>query len=348
MLDKEQVAHVKAERDVLVEANSEWVVKMFYSFQVPHYTHVLKPQDPINLYLIMEFLPGGDMMTMLIRYDTFDEETSAFSPTPTVLFYLWICNIHIGICNKDIGLVPNASAVLHCRDDQRDPLHPCPRLHPPRHQAGQLAPRCQREHPFTCPWAPSPFHLPMGSVTPVPSLLSDRHCPLHNTPLTTGTHQAVGLRVVYGTQESPPHGLLSRPRPRRRREYVTQTSLPPFVFSCRSMEVLQLLIGQRRSCQQRSASVHGRAAVDKWFHHSFLFPPPRLSPPPPPPPHPSLTCRRTRRWARPTTLPPKSFSRRATTSSPPCHSLCCPLLAPLLHHKALFLTTARATGGRSA
>jgi hypothetical protein len=34
MLDKEQVAHVKAERDVLVEANSEWVVKMFYSFQV--------------------------------------------------------------------------------------------------------------------------------------------------------------------------------------------------------------------------------------------------------------------------------------------------------------------------
>lgn len=34
MLDKEQVAHVRAERDVLVEANTEWVVKMYYSFQV--------------------------------------------------------------------------------------------------------------------------------------------------------------------------------------------------------------------------------------------------------------------------------------------------------------------------
>jgi len=49
MLEKEQVAHVRAERDVLVEADHQWVVKMYYSFQ-----------DPINLYLIMEFLPGGE------------------------------------------------------------------------------------------------------------------------------------------------------------------------------------------------------------------------------------------------------------------------------------------------
>lgn len=48
MLEKEQVAHVRAERDVLVEADHQWVVKMYYSFQ-----------DPCNLYLIMEFLPGG-------------------------------------------------------------------------------------------------------------------------------------------------------------------------------------------------------------------------------------------------------------------------------------------------
>lgn len=43
-----QVAHIRAERDILVEADSAWVVKMFYSFQ-----------DKRNLYLIMEFLPGG-------------------------------------------------------------------------------------------------------------------------------------------------------------------------------------------------------------------------------------------------------------------------------------------------
>ena len=48
MLAKEQVAHVRAERDILEKADNPWVVKMFYSFQ-----------DTINLYLIMEFLPGG-------------------------------------------------------------------------------------------------------------------------------------------------------------------------------------------------------------------------------------------------------------------------------------------------
>lgn len=54
MLEKEQVAHVRAERDVLVEADHQWVVKMYYSFQ-----------DPINLYLIMEFLPGGKSLSIL-------------------------------------------------------------------------------------------------------------------------------------------------------------------------------------------------------------------------------------------------------------------------------------------
>lgn len=67
MLEKEQVAHVRAERDILVLADNPWVVRMFYSFQ-----------DSVNLYLIMEFLPGGDMMTMLIRFDTFSHETSVF------------------------------------------------------------------------------------------------------------------------------------------------------------------------------------------------------------------------------------------------------------------------------
>ena len=43
-----QIGHIRAERDILVEADSLWVVKMFYSFQ-----------DKLNLYLIMEFLPGG-------------------------------------------------------------------------------------------------------------------------------------------------------------------------------------------------------------------------------------------------------------------------------------------------
>merc|ERR1712013_931728 len=56
MVSKEQVGHVRAERDALVEADHQWVVKMFFSFQ-----------DPTNLYLVMEFLPGGDLMTLLMK-----------------------------------------------------------------------------------------------------------------------------------------------------------------------------------------------------------------------------------------------------------------------------------------
>jgi casein kinase 1 alpha len=67
MLAKEQVAHVRAERDILEKADNPWVVKMFYSFQ-----------DTINLYLIMEFLPGGDLMTLLINREILTNEETQF------------------------------------------------------------------------------------------------------------------------------------------------------------------------------------------------------------------------------------------------------------------------------
>ncbi|XP_072396511.1 serine/threonine-protein kinase tricornered isoform X1 [Diabrotica undecimpunctata] len=89
MLEKEQVAHVRAERDILVEADHQWVVKMYYSFQ-----------DPINLYLIMEFLPGGDMMTLLMKKDTLSEDSTQFYITETALA---IDSIHkLGFIHRDI------------------------------------------------------------------------------------------------------------------------------------------------------------------------------------------------------------------------------------------------------
>lgn len=72
-LDKEEVlkrngmAHVWAERDFLVEANNEWIVKMFFSFQ-----------DKQKLYFIMEYTPGGDLMTLLIREKIFSEDAARF------------------------------------------------------------------------------------------------------------------------------------------------------------------------------------------------------------------------------------------------------------------------------
>ncbi|XP_038024455.2 serine/threonine-protein kinase 38 isoform X2 [Anas platyrhynchos] len=84
-----EVGHIRAERDILVEADSLWVVKMFYSFQ-----------DKLNLYLIMEFLPGGDMMTLLMKKDTLTEEETQFYIAETVLA---IDSIHqLGFIHRDI------------------------------------------------------------------------------------------------------------------------------------------------------------------------------------------------------------------------------------------------------
>ncbi|EDV28499.1 uncharacterized protein TRIADDRAFT_49578 [Trichoplax adhaerens] len=89
MLEKEQVAHVRAERDVLVEADHAWVVKMFYSFQ-----------DAENLYLIMEFLAGGDLMTLLMKRDTLSENEARFLIAESVLA---INSVHeLGFIHRDI------------------------------------------------------------------------------------------------------------------------------------------------------------------------------------------------------------------------------------------------------
>ncbi|KAI9025464.1 kinase-like domain-containing protein [Hyaloraphidium curvatum] len=75
MVKKDQLAHVRAERDLLADTQpSPWVVSLFFSFQTP--TH---------LYLIMEYLPGGDLMNMLIKYDTFSEDVTRFYIGETVL-----------------------------------------------------------------------------------------------------------------------------------------------------------------------------------------------------------------------------------------------------------------------
>ena len=74
MFKKDQLAHVRAERDVLVESDSPWVVKLYTTFQ-----------DRTFLYMLMEFLPGGDLMTMLIKYEIFSEDITRFYMAELVL-----------------------------------------------------------------------------------------------------------------------------------------------------------------------------------------------------------------------------------------------------------------------
>ncbi|KAE8714037.1 serine/threonine-protein kinase CBK1-like isoform X2 [Hibiscus syriacus] len=74
MLMRGQVEHVRAERNLLAEVASHCIVKLYYSFQDAEY-----------LYLIMEYLPGGDMMTLLMREDTLTERVAKFYIAQSVL-----------------------------------------------------------------------------------------------------------------------------------------------------------------------------------------------------------------------------------------------------------------------
>lgn len=79
---------MRSERDVLADnnnynKNNPWIVRLFYSFQ-----------DPTFLYLIMEYVPGGDMMTQLIKYDTFTEDQTRFYIAETVLAIDSIHKLH--------------------------------------------------------------------------------------------------------------------------------------------------------------------------------------------------------------------------------------------------------------
>ncbi|KAJ2413083.1 serine/threonine-protein kinase dbf2, partial [Coemansia sp. RSA 2524] len=49
-----EVQHILTERDILRTSRSEWLVKLLYSFQ-----------DQNSLYLAMEYVPGGDVRTLL-------------------------------------------------------------------------------------------------------------------------------------------------------------------------------------------------------------------------------------------------------------------------------------------
>jgi serine/threonine protein kinase len=69
LISKGHAGHVREERNVMVESSrrSQWLVKLNETFQ-----------DRDNLYFIMEFGQGGDMMRWLIEKDIFDETVARF------------------------------------------------------------------------------------------------------------------------------------------------------------------------------------------------------------------------------------------------------------------------------
>ena len=90
MFKKDQLAHVRAERDILADSkDNPWLVKLHASFQ-----------DNAYLYMLMEFLPGGDLMTMLIKYEIFSEDITRFYMAEIVMA---IEAVHkLGFLHRDI------------------------------------------------------------------------------------------------------------------------------------------------------------------------------------------------------------------------------------------------------
>ncbi|KAK4337032.1 hypothetical protein RND71_043380 [Anisodus tanguticus] len=89
ILKRNQFAHVKAERDILAEADNEWVVKLYYSFQ-----------DEKNLYFVMDYIPGGDLMALLIKVGIFEESLAKFYIGELVLA---VESVHkMGFIHRDI------------------------------------------------------------------------------------------------------------------------------------------------------------------------------------------------------------------------------------------------------
>ena len=67
LFSKNQVIHVRNEQLFMSKVKSPWIVDLKASFQDEEY-----------LYLVMEYLPGGDLMNLLIQKDILTEEEARF------------------------------------------------------------------------------------------------------------------------------------------------------------------------------------------------------------------------------------------------------------------------------
>ncbi|KAJ5991357.1 hypothetical protein N7522_011564 [Penicillium canescens] len=75
MIQNCQEGHIRAERDFLVASeSSRWVVPLITSFQ-----------DANNLYLVMDYMVGGDFLGLLIRKDTLREDWARFYVAEMIL-----------------------------------------------------------------------------------------------------------------------------------------------------------------------------------------------------------------------------------------------------------------------
>ncbi|KAF2070224.1 hypothetical protein CYY_008458 [Polysphondylium violaceum] len=87
---KNKVSHIKNERDILAQGrNHQWIVSLAYSFQDEQY-----------LYLAMEYVPGGDLRSLLSALVSLDEKSACFYMAEMVEA---VDSCHqLGYCHRDL------------------------------------------------------------------------------------------------------------------------------------------------------------------------------------------------------------------------------------------------------
>lgn len=89
LVSKNQIINILSERDILIQPNNPWSVQLYYSFV-----------DTDYLYYVMEFLPGGDLMNLLIKRSVLTETETQFFIAETLLA---INNFHTnGYIHRDM------------------------------------------------------------------------------------------------------------------------------------------------------------------------------------------------------------------------------------------------------
>uniref|UniRef100_A0A673L6V6 Rho-associated protein kinase 1 n=1 Tax=Sinocyclocheilus rhinocerous TaxID=307959 RepID=A0A673L6V6_9TELE len=88
MIKRSDSAFFWEERDIMAFANSNWVVQLFYAFQDNRY-----------LYMVMEYMPGGDLVNLMSNYDV-PEKWARFYTSEVVLAL--DCIHSMGFIHRDV------------------------------------------------------------------------------------------------------------------------------------------------------------------------------------------------------------------------------------------------------
>uniref|UniRef100_A0A671LKL7 Rho-associated protein kinase 1 n=1 Tax=Sinocyclocheilus anshuiensis TaxID=1608454 RepID=A0A671LKL7_9TELE len=88
MIKRSDSAFFWEERDIMAFADSNWVVQLFYAFQDDRY-----------LYMVMEYMPGGDLVNLMSNYDV-PEKWARFYTAEVVLAL--DCIHSMGFIHRDV------------------------------------------------------------------------------------------------------------------------------------------------------------------------------------------------------------------------------------------------------